>query len=86
MCEKEKKNVQKATDDFVLRQPLPPQINELLLKKGWSWPLSEKNKRQIRQAFERLDGSLTVPEELQAEVYEGIRGFENYARRTKNVP
>jgi hypothetical protein len=51
----------------------------LVLKKGWSWPLSEENKRQIRRALEHLDGSLTVPEELQAEVYEGLRGFENYA-------
>ena len=46
--------------------------------------MSEENKRQIRRALERLDGSLTVPEELQAEVYEGIRGFENYASRKKN--
>jgi UDP-glucose 4-epimerase len=42
MCTKEKQNV-------------PPKIKELVLKKGWSWPLSEKNKRQIRQAF--LDAS-----------------------------
>ena len=83
MCEKEKKNMQPTTDNFVLQQPLPPVIKELLRQKGWSWPLSEKNKRQIRQALERLDGSLTVPEELQAEVYEGIRGFENYASRKK---
>lgn len=66
--------------------PLPPVIAELLKQKGWSWPLSEENKLQIHEALERLEGSLTVPEELQAEVYEGLRGFENYARRTQNVP
>jgi len=74
MCKNEKKKV----------RPLPPVIKELLRQKGWSWPLNEENKRQIRQALKRLDGSLTVPEELQAEVYEGLRGFENYASRKKN--
>jgi hypothetical protein len=76
MCENGKKKV----------RPLPPVVAELVRQKGWSWPLSEVDKRQIHEALERLEGSLTVPEELQAEVYEGLRGFENYARRTKNVP
>jgi hypothetical protein len=74
MCENEKKK----------GRPLPPVIAELVRQKGWSWPLSEENKRQIHQAFDRLRGSLSVPEELWDEVFEGVRGFEQ-GRPKKNV-
>lgn len=64
--------------------PLPPVIAELVKQKGWSWPLSEENKLQIHEAFGRLRGSLSVPEELWDEVFEGVRGFE-HVRPNKNV-
>jgi len=62
---------------------LPPQIQELLKKKGWIWPPDEKLKRQIHEAMRRLSGSVTVPEELWDEVFEGIRGFEHVCRAKK---
>lgn len=55
---------------------LPPQIQELLKKKGWAWPPDERLKQQIHEAMRRLSGSVKVPEELWDEVFEGIRGFE----------
>ena len=42
---------------------LPPKIQELLKKKGWSWPLDEKTKVQIHEAMERFTGGTHIPEE-----------------------
>ncbi len=75
MSENEKKEV----------PPLPPVIAELLKQKGWSWPLSEENKKQIGEALSRLSGSMSVPDELREEVYEGMRGYKYHVMRKKDV-
>jgi hypothetical protein len=64
--------------------PLPPVIAELLKQKGWSWPLSEADRKQIGDALRALSGSFSVPEELWDDVFEGVRGFE-HVRPKKNV-
>ena len=62
--------------------PLPPVIAELLKQKGWSWPLSEPDRKQIGDALRALSGSFSVPEELWNDVFEGVRGFENAHPKT----
>lgn len=63
---------------------IPPQIQELLKKRGWSWPPDEQLKMQIHEALEQFCGSIHVPEENLNAVFEGIRGFE-YVRRAKKL-
>jgi hypothetical protein len=61
--------------------PLPPVIAELLKQKGWSWPLSEENRKQIHEAMERFRGSMDIPEELWDEVFEGVHWARNVRRK-----
>jgi hypothetical protein len=67
-------------------RPLPPVIAELLRQKGWSWPLSEADKRQIHEALNHFSGATHVPEELWDEVFEGVRGFEHVRDHRLHYP
>ncbi len=54
---------------------LPPQILEILKKKGWNWPPDEKLKAQIREASERF--TMHIDEEVLSEVLKDFPGFES---------
>jgi hypothetical protein len=56
---------------------LPEKIQELLKKKGWTWPPDEKLKAQWDAAAKRLAGSLKVDNDNELlELLDGIRGME----------
>jgi hypothetical protein len=57
--------------------PLPPKIQELLKKKGWTWPPNEEMRAERAAAWRRLDqtNDRWTPEEMLA-VLEGEPGFE----------
>ncbi len=56
---------------------LPEKIQELLKKKGWTWPPDEKLKAQWEVAAKRLAGSLKVDNDYELlELLDGIRGME----------
>lgn len=47
-------------------EDLPPKIQELLKKRGWTFPPTEEMKREWREAAKQFDGSLhTDPEVLE---------------------
>lgn len=46
----------------------PPQIYELLKKKGWTWPPDKKLKKQIHETIENASGSLHTPPDLLKEI------------------
>jgi hypothetical protein len=53
---------------------LPPNIRELLQKKGWTWPPDEKLKAEIHEAWERLIGSRSTDPEVLKEVHKDFPG------------
>jgi hypothetical protein len=56
---------------------LPFKIQELLKKKGWTWPPDEKLKERWEVAAKRLAGSLKVNNDDELlELLDGIRGME----------
>jgi len=60
--------------DKVSKNNLPPQIQELLKKKGWTWPPDEKLKAQIRGAMDRFFGSSHTPLEILKEIHKDFPG------------
>ena len=54
----------------------PPQIQELLKKKGWTWPPDEKLRKQIRETIEKAAGSLHTPPEILKKVLRESGRFE----------
>lgn len=53
---------------------LPPQIMELLKKKGWTWPPTEEMKKQWLEAHEQLSGSMHMDPEVRKEVVKSFPG------------
>lgn len=51
---------------------LPPNIMELLKKKGWTWPPTEEMKKQWKEADERLCGCIHVDPENWEELAESF--------------
>jgi len=49
-------------------QNLPPNIQKLLEKKGWTWPPDEKLRKQIREAMDNMCGSLHTPPDILKQV------------------
>jgi len=56
------------------RNQLPPQIQKLLKKKGWTWPPDEKLKAEMHEAWERLSGSTATPPHILKEVHKFFPG------------
>jgi len=54
---------------------LPPNIVELLKKKGWNWPPDEALKAQIREASKKF--MMHLDEEVLSEVLKDFPGFES---------
>ncbi|MEZ8220308.1 hypothetical protein GG496_000475 [Candidatus Fervidibacteria bacterium JGI MDM2 JNZ-1-D12] len=50
-------------------EDLPPKIQELLKRKGWTYPPDEKLKQQWKEAWERLQGRGKTDPELLEEIY-----------------
>lgn len=50
-------------------EDLPPRIQELLKKKGWSYPPDEKLKQQWKTASKRFDGKVHTDSEILREIY-----------------
>jgi hypothetical protein len=48
---------------------LPPKIQELLKKKGWTWPPDEKLRKQTLEAVESFSGSMHTPREILEEIH-----------------
>jgi hypothetical protein len=42
----------------------PPQIQELLKKKGWTWPPDEQLRKEMEETAEKAAGSLHTPSEI----------------------
>jgi hypothetical protein len=59
-----KKNWPKKMED------LPPVIQELMKKRGWTYPPSEEMKREWREAGERAAGSVHVDPEVLEMIWE----------------
>ncbi|MCX7778592.1 MAG: hypothetical protein N2381_11175, partial [Armatimonadetes bacterium] len=51
-------------------EDLPPKIQELLKKRGWTYPPTEEMKRQWREAAKQFDGALRTPPEVLEELAE----------------
>jgi hypothetical protein len=47
---------------------IPPKIEELLKKRGWTFPPTEEMKREWREAAKRFDGSLRTGREVLEEL------------------
>jgi hypothetical protein len=61
---------------------LPEKIQQLLKKKGWTWPPDEKLKAQWEEAAQRLAGSLKVDNDDELlELLDGIRGMERVRKQ-----
>ncbi|MBM3237408.1 hypothetical protein FJZ31_14050 [Candidatus Poribacteria bacterium] len=52
-----------------IKNQLPPNIQELLQKKGWTWPPDEQLRAEIHEAWERLIGSRSTDPEVLKEVH-----------------
>jgi hypothetical protein len=48
---------------------LPPQIQKLLKKKGWTWPPDEKLKAEMHEAWEKLSGCWQTDPQVLKEVH-----------------
>ena len=54
--------------------PIPPKIQALLEKKGWTWPPDEKMKKQMREALENFSGSMHTPYDILEEIHQDFPG------------
>ena len=50
-------------------EDLPPKIQELLHKKGWTYPPDDELKRQRWEASKRFDGNVHTDPEILREIY-----------------
>jgi len=63
---------------------LPEKIQELLKKKGWTWPPDENLKAQWDAAAKRLAGSLKIDNDDELlELLDGIRGMERVRKQVE---
>ncbi|MBI1929632.1 hypothetical protein HYR99_35965 [Candidatus Poribacteria bacterium] len=53
---------------------LPPQIRELLKKRGWTWPPDEKTREERRKLIEKSAGSLHIGREDSRQIWLEMRG------------
>lgn len=57
-------------------EDFPPNIQELLKKRGWTWPPSGEQKKKMDEAFERLAGSVYVDPDILREIMWEMRGIK----------
>jgi bifunctional DNA-binding transcriptional regulator/antitoxin component of YhaV-PrlF toxin-antitoxin module len=55
---------------------LPPNIQELLREKGWTWPPDGKLKAEIREASEKFVGGIKMDKEVIKELNKEYPWFE----------
>jgi hypothetical protein len=60
---------------------LPPKIQELLRKKGWTWPPDPAQQAEMEEAAQRAAGSLHIDPDLLDEVMKDYHWYRN-GRRT----
>ncbi|MCS7193258.1 MAG: hypothetical protein NZ937_09810 [Armatimonadetes bacterium] len=65
-------------------EDIPPRIQELLKRKGWTYPPDEKLKQQWKEAWERLRGRGKADLELLEEIYREM-GWA-WIERAKKLP
>ncbi|MBI3922298.1 MAG: hypothetical protein HY318_12835 [Armatimonadetes bacterium] len=53
---------------------LPPQILELLKKRGWTWPPDEEFQKRRDEAWKQLAGSMRMEPEVRREVVKSFPG------------
>jgi hypothetical protein len=56
------------------KNELPPNIKELLKKKGWTWPPDAKLKAEMHEAWEKLSGRWNTDSEVLKEVHKYFPG------------
>ncbi|MBI1929634.1 hypothetical protein HYR99_35975 [Candidatus Poribacteria bacterium] len=52
----------------------PPQIQELLKKRGWTWPPTEEMKKEWDEAIKRSAGMLHLDRENSRQIWLEMRG------------
>jgi len=57
-------------------EDFPPSIQELLKKRGWTWPPDEKLQKKMDEAFERLAGSVHADPEIVRKILWEMRGIK----------
>ena len=61
---------------------LPPKIQELLKKKGWTWPPDEKLKAQFRETFKKAAGSVRMDPDILEEIQRELGRSTHVRRKT----
>ncbi len=59
----------------------PPSIQELLKKRGWTWPPDEKLQKKMDEAFERLAGSVHADPKIVRKILWEMRGIKYDERK-----
>jgi hypothetical protein len=61
---------------------LPPKIQELLKKKGWTWPPDEQLKAQFRETFKKAAGSVHIAPDILEEIQRELGRASHVRRKT----
>jgi hypothetical protein len=62
-------------------EDFPLSIQELLKKRGWTWPPDEKLQKKIDEAAKRAAGSVHVDPEILREIMWEMRGIKYDERK-----
>jgi len=62
-------------------EDFPPSIQELLKKKGWTWPPDEELQKKMDEAAKRFCGSVRVDPDILREVMWEMRGIKYDERK-----
>ena len=62
-------------------EDFPASIQELLKKRGWTWPPDQKLRKNIDEAFERLAGSVHADPEIVRKILWEMRGIKYDERK-----
>jgi hypothetical protein len=59
---------------MITEKDFPPNIQELLKKRGWTWPPTEEMKREWDEVIKRSAGSLHMDPEISRQIWLEMRG------------
>ena len=62
-------------------EDFPPSIQELLNKRGWTWPPDEKLQKKMDEAAKRAAGSVHVDPDILREIMWEMRGIKYDERK-----
>ena len=63
------------------REYFPPSIQELLKKRGWTWPPDEELQKKMDEAAKRAAGSVHVDPDILREIMWEMRGIKYDERK-----